>query len=79
MKIDVHLSNIEELILEALARRSRTTEQIKYYLEGKALNVTSYFVSRTLMNMERMGMVTKEKRSRVYRYDLVAEHEINEE
>lgn len=78
-KIDIQLSNIEELILVALSRRSKTTEQIKYYLEGKDLTVSSYIVSRTLMNMERLGLVTKIKRSRTYRYELSLEHEVSDE
>ena len=79
MKIEIRLSEIEELILESLATRSKTTEQIRYYLEGKGMDVSSYSVSRALIYMVRIGLVTREKGCRVYRYKLANEHYMKDE
>lgn len=73
MKIYVELTELEEVILGSLSRRSKTTEQIRYFLEGKGITISSYTASRTLRNLERMGMVTREKRSRTYKYKLASE------
>ncbi len=79
MKIEIRLSDMEELILESLTKRSRTTEQIRYYLEGRGMDVPSYSVSRALINMTRMGLVTRERGCRVYRYKLAIEHAVTDE
>lgn len=70
MKIEVKLTELEELILESLSRKSRTTEQIRYYLEGKGTIVSSYTISRLMMGLVRLGIVTRKRRSRVYEYKL---------
>jgi DNA-binding transcriptional ArsR family regulator len=72
VKIYIELTELEEVILGSLSRKSKTTEQVRYFLEGKGITLSSYTVSRTLRDLERMGMVTREKRSRTYRYKLAS-------
>ena len=75
MRIEVDLSELEELILQAVAKRSKTAYQVMYYLEGKGVDMNSRKIAVQLRAMERMKLVTRVKTGKVYRYSLNIELE----
>lgn len=79
MRIEVDLSELEELILESLVKRSRNAEQIRYYLEGKGKDITSHKIAHTLQGMERMNLVTRVKMAKTYRYALNVELDLTDD
>lgn len=68
--VKVITTDLEELTLESLSRGSRTSEQIRHYLEGRGVDASSYEISRGLAILSRAGLVTRRKMARVYKYTL---------
>lgn len=67
-QVNVTLTDLEEIIMESLARRSKTSNQLSEYLEGKGIQIRSSDVASILKQLERLGLVTRVKTARVYRY-----------
>lgn len=68
MKTEIELTELEILILHALTKEYRTTQQIRYILEGKGYEASSYDISRGLYVLVRLGKVTRKMGRRVYKY-----------
>ena len=68
--IEVTLTELEEKITESLKSRSLTANQISYLLEGYGWPLSSWQLSHILSQMTRMGILEREKKGHVFRYQL---------
>ena len=68
--IEVTLSELEEKITETLQKRSLTTNQISFLLEGYGWPLSSWQLSHILSQMTRMGILEREKKGHIFRYQL---------
>jgi hypothetical protein len=68
--IEVTLSELEEKITETLQKRSLTTNQISFLLEGYGWPLSPWQLSHILSQMTRMGVLERQKKGHVYRYQL---------
>ena len=66
--IQVTLSELQEKITEALQKRSLTTNQISFLLEGYGWPLSSWQLSHILGQMTTIGILTREKAGHIYRY-----------
>jgi predicted transcriptional regulator len=77
--IEVTLSELEEKIEESLKTRSLTANQISYLLEGYGWPLSSWQLSHILSQMTRMGILSRERSGKVFRYKRVFPLELNPE
>ena len=71
--IEVSLTDLEERILEILSRKSLglTANQISIYLETSGLPLSSWQVRDVLRDMNRLGLISRERSGHKYRYSFL--------
>ncbi len=75
--IQVTLSELEEKIEESLKARSLTANQISYLLEGYGWPLSSRQLSPILSQMTRMGVLSRERSGKVFRYKRILPQELD--
>ena len=75
--IEVTLTELEEKITESLKSRSLTANQISYLLEGYGWPLSPWQLSHVLTTLTRMGVLSRERRGKIFRYKRVYLQELN--
>ena len=75
--IEVTLTELEEKITESLKSRSLTANQISYLLEGYGWPLSPWQLSHVLTTLTRMGVLSRERTGKIFRYKRVYLQELN--
>ena len=75
--IEVTLTELEEKITESLKSRSLTANQISYLLEGYGWSLSPWQLSHVLTTLTRMGVLSRERTGKIFRYKRVYLQELN--